>query len=74
MARPTPTKVSIQSPIRDLRVERDIIAYRWRIWITANGDFTCGTFIELLDDGTIQRVTWHNDGTESYYGDETTTD
>jgi hypothetical protein len=37
----------------------------WRLWLTANGDFTLGTFIQLLDNGTVNRVTWHEDGTES---------
>ncbi len=37
----------------------------WRLWLMANGDFTLGTFIQLLDDGTINRITWHEDGTET---------
>ena len=37
----------------------------WRLWLMANGDFTLGTFIQLLDNGKINRVTWHEDGTES---------
>jgi len=65
MAGPTPLKINIQSPIRDLRVER--IKDSWRIWITANGDFTLGTFIELCDSGTINRTTWHEDNTESIF-------
>ena len=39
----------------------------WRLWLMANGDFTLGTFIQLLDDGTINRVTWHPDGTETVF-------
>lgn len=31
----------------------------------ANGDFTLGTFIQLLDNGNVNRVTWHEDGTET---------
>jgi len=73
MAGPTPLKINIQSPIRDLRVQcfdkQTYIgpAKCWRIWLTANSDFTLGTFIELNHNGTIQRVTWHEDGTESIF-------
>ena len=71
MSRPTPQKIDIQSPIKDLRVERctgfnDRLT-SWRIWITANGDFTLGTFIELANNGVIRRVTWHVDGTETIH-------
>ena len=65
MAGPTPLKVHIQSPIRDLRVSR--FNDGWRIWLNANGDFTLGTFIQLSDNNTIQRVTWHEDGTDSVF-------
>ena len=37
----------------------------WRLWLMANGDYTLGTFIQLCDDGKINRVTWHDDGTET---------
>ena len=73
MAGPIPLKVNLQSPIRDLRVDNfDKQTYIgpatcWRIWLTANKDFSLGTFIELNYDGTIQRVTWHPDGTESTF-------
>ena len=80
MARPTPLKINIQSPIRDLRVDHFDQFRRkhvpptffgdqtsWKIWLTANGDFSLGTFIELNYDGTVQRVTWHPDGTESIF-------
>ena len=67
MAGPTPLKINIQSPIRDLRVDRFDQHNCWRIWLAANGDFTLGTFIQLNDNGTIQRVTWHEDGTESIF-------
>ena len=39
----------------------------WRIWLMANGDFSLGTFIQLCDNGTINRVTWHEDGTETVF-------
>jgi hypothetical protein len=65
MAGPTPLKINIQSPIRDLRVSK--FSNGWRIWITANRDFTLGTFIQLNNNSTIQRVTWHEDGTESIF-------
>ena len=60
-----PQRVALQSPIRQLRVEYSSNE-AWIIWLTANGDWSLGTFIEL-DDNTdkIERVTWHSDGTES---------
>ena len=67
MAGPIPLKVNLQSPIRDLRVDHFDQHGCWRIWLTANGDFSLGTFIELNYDGTVQRVTWHPDGTESTF-------
>ena len=39
----------------------------WRCWLMANGDFSLGTFIQLLDNGGINRVTWHADGTEDVF-------
>mgnify|MGYP003148408743 CR=1 FL=1 len=39
----------------------------WRLWLNANGDFSLGTFICLWDDGRIERITWHSDGTESVF-------
>jgi|TARA_Y100000034_G_scaffold126115_1_gene176871 hypothetical protein len=39
----------------------------WRLWLMANGDFTLGTFIQLLDNGAINRVTWHEDGSETVF-------
>ena len=48
-----------------MRVE--FINNQWRIWLTANGNFTLGTFIQLCDNGDINRVTWHEDGTESIF-------
>jgi hypothetical protein len=67
-----------QTSIKQLRVEnekhvlgnpkgRHFISHSWRIWLTANGDFTLGTFLQLCDNGTINRVTWHEDGTETVF-------
>ena len=68
--RPFPLKFELPSPARQLRVERihehtKIGTCSWRLWLTANGDFTLGTYIQLMDNGTINRVTWHEDGTET---------
>ena len=64
-----PQRVALQSPIRQMRISHihDEIHNNnsWRIWLTANGDWTLGTFIQLLDNGTINRITWHEDGTET---------
>jgi hypothetical protein len=60
-----PKRIPLQSPIRQLRVSH---ANRgWQLWLTANGNFTLGTFIQLCNDGTINRVTWHEDGTETIF-------
>ena len=66
---PIPMRVPLQSPIKQLRVGRSNFGYceYWRIWLTANGDFTLGTFLQLCDDGTVNRVTWHEDGTETVF-------
>lgn len=75
--RPIPKKITLQSPIRVLRYEQSLIStkpsietqittitsYRnWIIWLTANGNFTLGTYLSLNHDGTVTRVTLHEDG------------
>jgi len=65
MIRPIPLKFPLPMDIKVLRVER--AKDSWRIWLMANGDYSLGTFIQLVDDGTVNRVTWHNDGTESVF-------
>ncbi len=80
MDRPFPLRFELPSPAKCLRVERaheieaaewgkphtrTIGKNHWRLWLMANGDFTLGTFIQLLDNGKVNRVTWHEDGTES---------
>jgi hypothetical protein len=65
-----PKRIPLQSPIRQLRVSHyfgTTFESYWRIWLTANGDFTLGTFIQLCDNGDINRVTWHEDGTETIF-------
>ena len=64
--RPFPQRVSLQSPIRQLRVEY-VECIGWRIWLTANRNFTLGTFLMLNDVGGIQRITWHENGTETIF-------
>ena len=68
--RPFPLRFELPSPARQLRVERVQSIHQphecsWRLWLMANGDFTLGTFIQLLDNGVVNRVTWHEDGTET---------
>ena len=63
MTRPFPLRFELPSPAQQLRIEREI--GHWRLWLMANGDFTLGTFIQLLDNGVVNRVTWHEDGTET---------
>ena len=63
MERPFPLRFELPSPARQLRIE--YIQPASRLWLMANGDFTLGTFIQLLDNGVVNRVTWHEDGTET---------
>ena len=69
MDKPFPLKFELPGTLKQLRVERvrptKITEGHWHLWLMANGDFTLGTFIQLLDNGTINRVTWHEDGTET---------
>ena len=76
--RPIPQRIPLQSPIKQLRVEFWSIriestqqnafeSSEWRIWLTANKEFTLGTFLKLRDDGMIQRITWHEDGSETIF-------
>ena len=70
MGRPFPLRFELPSPARQLRVEHvKQVGFHgypsWRIWLMANGDYTLGTFIQLLDNGLVNRVTWHEDGTET---------
>ena len=70
MDRPIPQRLALQSPIRQLRVEHYSDPYNhssWRLWLTANGDWSLGTFIQLDGNGKIKRITWHADGTESVF-------
>lgn len=67
MDRPFPLRFMLPSPAKQLRIERihqpDIC--HWRLWLMTNGDFSLGTFLKLNDDGSIERVTWHENGTET---------
>lgn len=70
---PTPLRFGLPGGIKALRVEREdqytvpVPIHCWRLWLSANADYTLGTFIQLNDDGTIQRVTWLADGSESIF-------
>jgi len=73
--RPTVT-IGVPPNTRLLRIERvtptrrmfhDPIGGAWMVWISANIDFTRGTYILLNDDGTIDRVTVNPDGTEDVF-------
>lgn len=66
MSRPLPMKFIPQTPIKVLRIEHAMNS-QWMIWLTANSDFTLGTFIQLCDDGEVNRITWHEDGSESIF-------
>ena len=82
MTRPTIT-IGVQPNTKLLRIERVVsrwvdTAYgslntevrdggAWMVWINSNIDFTLGTYILLHDDGRIERVTSHPDGTEDVF-------
>jgi len=66
MIRPFPLRFGLPGGVKELRVERvNTEARHWRLWLMANKDYNLGTFIQLCDDGKINRVTWHEDGTET---------
>ena len=65
MPRVIPMKFLLQGGIKQLRVEKTDNG--WMIWLNANGNFTLGTFLELANNGTINRITWHPDGSESKF-------
>ncbi len=71
MRRTTPIKFPLPGPARHIRVERfkqrNNECGSWALWLMANGDFTNGTFIKLEDNGSISRVTWHPDGSETVF-------
>ena len=76
MDRPFPLKFELPSPAKQLRVERVMpkmkvkepwLSGHWRLWLMANSDYSLGTFIQLVDSGTINRITWHEDGTETIF-------
>lgn len=61
-----PKKFLLPGGIKHLRVQQNKTG-NWMIWLNANGDFTLGSFIELNNNGTIERITWHPDGSESRF-------
>ena len=39
----------------------------WKLWLSHNLTLTLGTFLLLHDDGSIERVTLREDGTEETF-------
>jgi len=39
----------------------------WVLWINSPPDFTTGTYLRLYDDGTVERATLLNDGSEDVF-------
>ncbi len=81
MVRPTVT-IGVQPNTKLLRIERverefmhqgnpfnedQFTTTGWMVWINSNIDFTLGTYIQLNDNGTIDRVTINPDGTEDVF-------
>ena len=64
--RPIPIKFGLPGGIKQLRVERHK-SDGWVIWLSANAEFTLGTYILLCDNGEIKRCTIHPDGHEEVY-------
>jgi ABC-type amino acid transport substrate-binding protein len=76
MDRPLPQHIRLSSAIKQLRVERHRYFNNytnkhgtdgWCIWLMANKDFSIGTYLLLLDNGQIKRVTIQADGTEHIF-------
>lgn len=47
-----------------IRIER--LDDGWRLWESANQDFTCGVFVRLNDDGSAERVYIDNTRDETF--------
>ena len=75
MTRPLPKKITFQTPNKHLRVEYEKVTGQnkeyyegytdWILWLTANADFTLGSFIKLCYDGSMYLCTIHPDGSQS---------
>lgn len=64
MTRPLPKKITFQTPIKYLRVEQcGKLTNSWLLWLTANADFTLGSYVKLSYDGKMYLTTLHPDGT-----------
>ena len=65
---PIPKFIPLQAGLKHIRIEHiqepDPIRNYWRLWLSANGDYTLGTFLELTLGGSCYRVTWLADGSE----------
>lgn len=64
--------IGVQPGTKALRLERRpaVCAIErgwWSLWVHANHDFTQGTMYRMHDDGHMDRVTLHPDGTESVF-------
>ena len=70
VVRPT-IRLGLQPGTRALRLERNASDNEkgggWVLWISPNTDFTAGTYMYLRDNGSIERVTLHEDGTETTF-------
>lgn len=56
-------RVGIQPGTKALRLER--FSAFWALWINAAPDFSQGSLLRLYNDGAVEYVTIHADGTES---------
>lgn len=63
ISRPTPRRVPLPMSVKQLRTEFNADG-SWTIWLSANGDFTVGTYLCLNKDGAIKLIHLHPDGTE----------
>lgn len=61
----SPMAFTLLSATKTIRASR--FNDHWAVWLTANGDYTIGTYIALYDDGHIDRITLHEDGTQSIF-------
>lgn len=64
-----PIRISVPPNTKAYRIERNVRGRidnvgSWCLWIHPSLDFSQGTYLKLYDDGAMERVTLHADGSE----------
>lgn len=58
------TWITVAQGMKVIRIER--MHDCWRLWESANQDFSCGTFVSVCDDGSAERVYVDNTREETF--------